>query len=57
MTEIHLTRVQVEQLAKIIEKDKKIDGVTISVTHTSGIGPSVHVKYTKVKDITDVESW
>ena len=57
MTEIILTKKQIEELAKIVKKDKTIAEVILIKEHVSGIGTSIKIKYTKVKDITDVDNW
>lgn len=63
MNTIILTRKQIEQLAKIAERFTDTENFTIESTSTSGIGPTVTIRFdlfekadTKV-DITDVSNW
>jgi hypothetical protein len=63
MTEITLTRKQVEQLSQMAIHFKEVDLFTITSSSESGIGPTVNVKFTLFdgietkSDITDVDSW
>lgn len=63
MNTIILTRKQIEQLAEIAERFTDTENFTIESTSTSGIGPTVTIRFdlfekadTKV-DITDVSNW
>jgi hypothetical protein len=61
--QISLTRTQVEKLAKICEHFHEVNDFTLEVSHESGIGESIRVKFdlfdsndTNI-DITDVSNW
>ena len=63
MNTIILTRKQIEQLAEIAERFTDTENFTIESTSTSGIGPTVTIRFdlfekadTKI-DITDVSNW
>jgi hypothetical protein len=53
MTELTLTRKQVEKLVEIVEHFKEVQNFTVTVESISGIGPTISVKF----DLTDVETW
>lgn len=58
MTEkIKLTKKQIEQLWNIFQEHQT--DLTLSISHDSGIGPTVNVKVQveKTIDITDVSDW
>ena len=64
MTELQLTKTQLQQLAMIIEKFPDVELFTLRSQSTSGIGPTVHVSFTlwgkdpnTSIDITDFSSW
>ena len=67
MISISLTRNQVYQLAEIVEKFSGTEWFTIDASDTSGIGPTVLVKFLIFKndhrdfdttvDITDFSTW
>ena len=67
MISISLTRNQVHQLADLAEKFSDIEWFTIDASDTSGIGPTVLVKFLIFKndhkdfdttvDITDFSTW
>ena len=67
MISISLTRNQVHQLADLAEKFSDIEWFTIDASDTSGIGPTVLVKFLIFKndhrdfdttvDITDYSTW
>jgi len=62
-----LNRTQVEKLAKMVEHFKEVEWFTLEETNTSGIGPTVTVKFNLFNDddkdidttvdITDVSTW
>lgn len=62
-----LNRTQVEKLAKMVEHFKEVEWFTLEETNTSGIGPTVTVKFNLFNDddkdidttvdITDVSIW
>jgi hypothetical protein len=62
-----LNRTQVEKLAKMAAHFKEVEWFTLEEVHTSGIGPSVTVKFNLFNDndkdvdttvdITDVSTW
>lgn len=63
MNRITLTRKQAHQFREIVERFVETQNFTIESESTSGIGPSITVKFdlfeeedTKV-DITDVSNW
>jgi hypothetical protein len=64
MTEMSLTRAQVQQLATFFALDLNIHGVTIRESHETGIGASHRATLHKAEvardfeaDITDVSNW
>jgi hypothetical protein len=64
MTELSLTREQVQQLATFFALDLSIHGVTIRESHETGIGASHRGTFHKAQperdfeaDITDVSNW
>jgi len=64
MTELSLTREQVQQLATFFALDLSIHGVTIRESHDTGIGTSHRATLHKTEaardfeaDITDVSNW
>ena len=62
-----LNRLQVEKLAKMVEHFKEVEWFTLEESNTSGIGPTVTVKFNLFNDddkdvdttvdITDVSTW
>jgi len=62
-----LNRTQVEKLAKMVEHFKEVEWFTLEESTTSGIGPTVTVKFNLFNDddkdidttvdITDVSTW
>jgi hypothetical protein len=62
-----LNRAQVEKLAKMADHFKEVEWFTLEETNTSGIGPTVSVKFNlfgdhdkdqdTTIDITDVSTW
>ena len=62
-----LNRLQVEKLAKMVEHFKDVEWFTLEESNTSGIGPTVTVKFNLFNDddkdvdttvdITDVSTW
>lgn len=63
MNRVTLNRKQIGQLIEIYERFHDTNHFTIEQEHTSGIGPSISVKFdlfeksdTKI-DITDVSEW
>lgn len=64
MTELSLTREQVQQLATFFALDQGIHGVTIRESHETGIGASHRAMFHKNQmerdfeaDITDNSNW
>lgn len=64
MTELSLTRDQVQRLATFFALDLNIHGVTITESHETGIGASHRGTFHKAQperdfeaDITDVSNW
>lgn len=64
MTEMSLTREQVQQLATFFALDQGIHGVTIRESHETGIGASHRAMFHKNQmerdfeaDITDNSNW
>jgi hypothetical protein len=67
MSEFALNRRQVEKLAQMAEHFKEVEWFTLVEEKTSGIGPTVTVKFNlfgdtdkdvdTTVDITDVETW
>lgn len=67
MTEFALNRVQVEKLARMAEHFKEVEWFTLVEDNSSGIGPTVTVKFNLFGDrdkdtdttvnITDVSTW
>ena len=64
MTEMSLTREQVQQLATFFALDQGIHGVTIVESYDTGIGTSHRATFHKTEvardfeaDITDVSNW
>lgn len=64
MTELSLTRNQVQLLATFFALDLNIHGVTITESHETGIGASHRGTFHKAQpkrdfeaDITDVSNW
>lgn len=65
-TVVHLTRKQVLQMAEIANHFSTVNDFALEITHESGIGPSMHFKFTldlvgEAKDVkvdtTDVSNW
>ena len=65
-TVVHLTRKQIQQICQMSEHFKDIDDFELHISHESGIGPSMHLRFTLdlagessvVKtDVTDVTKW
>ena len=56
-TAVKLTRKQVREIWKLFKVDKSLKDVTIVEDNTNGIGPTIQVEFTSVKDITDTETW
>ena len=63
---VHLSRKQIQQMHEMIEHFPKIDEFELHISHSSGIGESMHLKFTldlageksPVKaDVTDVSKW
>ena len=62
-----LNRTQVEKLAKMADHFKEVEWFTLEANNSSGIGPSVSVKFNlfgdsdkdedTTVDITDVSTW
>lgn len=52
---IHLSRKQIEQMAKMADHFKEIDDFQLRISHASGIGPTMH--FTFDLDLTDVTKW
>ena len=62
-----LNRTQVEKLAKMVDHFKEVEWFTLEESSTSGIGPTVVVKFNlfadddkdidTTVDITDVSTW
>lgn len=60
-----LNRSQVEKLAKMVDHFKEVEWFTLEESSTSGIGPTVVVKFNlfgdkvidTTVDITDVSTW
>ena len=62
-----LNRVQIEKLAKMAAHFKEVEWFTLEESHSSGIGPTVVVKFNLFNDndkdidttvdITDVSTW
>ena len=64
MTEMTLTRAQVQRLATFFALDSGIHAVTITESRETGIGPSHRATFHKTEvardfeaDITDVSNW
>jgi hypothetical protein len=64
MTEMSLTREQVQRLATFFALDQSVHGVTIRESHETGIGASHRATFYKTQperdfeaDITDVSNW
>ena len=64
MTEMSLTRDQVQRLATFFALDQGIHGVTITESHDTGIGASHRATFHKTEvardfqaDITDNSNW
>jgi hypothetical protein len=67
MSEFALNRKQVKKLAEMAEQFQEVEWFTLMEENTSGIGPSVLVKFNlfgdsdkdidTTVDITDVETW
>lgn len=64
MTEMYLTRDQVQRLATFFALDLSIHGVTITESHETGIGASHRATFHKTEvardfeaDITDHSNW
>jgi hypothetical protein len=65
-TVIHLTRKQIKQMSDMAEHFKDIDDFELHISHESGIGQSMNLRFTLnlagedsvVKaDVTDVSKW
>jgi hypothetical protein len=65
-TVIHLTRKQIKQICEMAEHFKDIDDFELHISHESGIGQSMNLRFTldlagdskEVKtDVTDVTKW
>ena len=62
-----LNRIQIEKLAKMADHFKEVEWFTLEETNSSGIGPTVVVKFNLFNDndkdvdttvdITDVSTW
>lgn len=62
-----LTRTQIEKLAKLAQQFEQVEWYTLTETHSSGIGPTVNVRFNMfsddlldhdtVVDITDTSTW
>lgn len=63
MKKVILSRHQVEQLWKIADHFKDVQNFTLTIDHSSGIGPTVKVVINLFEsndtaiDITDVSNW
>jgi hypothetical protein len=57
MGQVMLTRDQIKRIQELFELDPELNQVYLDIKHSSGIGPTVYVRYQKQIDITDVESW
>lgn len=63
MNQIILNRDQIEKLGKIAAQFKEVDQFHLKIDHSSGIGPTVVVKFglfdktDATIDITDVRDW
>ena len=62
MKSITLTRKQIQDLYQMFDHFKEVELFTIEQHNSSGIGPTIHVKFNlfdrpTTTDITDVESW
>lgn len=62
MTKIILNRKQLQDLCHIFDHFKEVEHFTIESNSSSGIGPSIQVKFDLFEkpttvDITDVSSW
>ena len=60
---VTLTRKQINQLSEIVNHFTKVNNFKITMKHSGGIGPGVHVKFDLFEksdttvDITDVSEW
>ena len=62
-----LTRTQIEKLANLAQQFEQVEWYTLTETHSSGIGPTVNVRFNMfsddlldhdtVVDITDTSTW
>ena len=63
MKKITLNRKQIQDLTDLLTHFKEVDCFTIEHDNSSGIGPTIRVKFDLFNskpttvDITDVESW
>jgi len=67
MTEFALNRKQIEKLSRMAEQFREVEWFTLKEESTSGIGPTVTVKFNlfgdsdkdidTTVDITDVSTW
>jgi len=63
ITQISLSRSQIEKLVKMVDHFKEVECFTLEQSHESGIGPTVRVKFNlfdnndTVVDVTDVSTW
>jgi len=65
-TVVHLSRKQIKQMCEMAEHFKDIDDFELHISHESGIGQSMNLRFTldlagdskEVKtDVTDVTKW
>ena len=65
-TVVHLSRKQIKQICEMAEHFKDIDNFELHISHESGIGQSMNLRFTldlagdskEVKtDVTDVTKW
>jgi hypothetical protein len=65
-TVVHLSRKQIKQMCEMAEHFKDIDDFELHISHESGIGQSMNLRFTldlagdskEVKtDVTDVSKW
>lgn len=63
MKQITLTRKQLLQMKQIVEHFTEVETFQLVEINTSGIGPTVHLKFTLFDstatqmDITDISNW
>ena len=65
-TVVRLSRKQIKQMAEMVDNFKEIDDFELHITHESGIGSTMHFKFTldlannkapMSTDVTDVSKW